>query len=550
MIWGYNIGGHIEDLPLDLDKTSDGIILSSTTNNNIKGLRKYGHNGNLLWQFDLFENLPKGEGSEYVFLESAVDENDNVYSLLRLDEPTAVINGITFHNGISVIKFDKNGNVIWSEKVSSNVSNIEANLLYNNGEVFVIGTFSLPITINDQIKLKSQQYYDCNSFIWRDGIDYYIAKFDSTGNLMDAISFGTEYHDHIVSAAIDSSSNIYFTGGSGFHSCTTRYTHITKFNSNLKLEWEKEISKEENGSQLIYPSNIYYSDLSNKLYLWGYNFQAIIHDDYNIPTSPCYIRGERIGANLMEFDNSGNFIKYRHYANCTVNDIWQVGGNVTLDTINKAGIAENGDELIILSSIRGSMKFDNGVFNSTYIITQYNEFFWDENLFLMTVNKNDFSSKFIARLPGEDDNKGPISIDNPNKIILDSTNLYISASFVCNPIYVFGSPVYNNSGNNDSDILIAKVDFSDALSNASEYSNPDFYIYPNPADNFIFFKPSSLNISKAQIYSLTGSLIKEYELNTNIEKLDISELTNGVYFIKLIDLNNKVLIRKIIINNQ
>jgi hypothetical protein len=94
--------------------------------------------------------------------------------------------------------------------------------------------------------------------------------------------------------------------------------------------------------------------------------------------------------------------------------------------------------------------------------------------------------------------------------------------------------------------LISKVNLENVLSNNNDFSYTDFNIYPNPANKFIFFKSSTEDISKVEVYSLTGSLIKELELNTNIEKLNISGLANGLYLIKLISFNNHTSVRKIL----
>jgi len=550
--WAYNIGGHIEDKPIDLDKTSDGIVLTTTTSLDSKGLHKYDSNGQLLWQFDFFESLPLGEYSKYNFLATEIDGNDHIYTLLNFNEKTIEINGITIYNGVSLLKIDEKGDLIWSEKISTMVSRTEISLLFKNDAIFIVGIYEDAISINNDISLTSRLYWDCVSDIYRYGTDYYMAKFDPDGNLVDAASFGEEYDDKLVSAVIDEDSNIYFTGGSNFHGlCSTIYMHITKYNSNFELIWKNEISKEENGSQLIYPSNMYYSEASEKLYLWAYTMGEVIHDDYNIPESPCASRSDAVGAgaNLFEFDSeTGDFVKYRHYPSCTGNYVWGFGGTQNPASINKAGIAESGDKLVILSSIHGSMEFDNGTFESTHLISIYDEFIWDENLFLMQVNKNDFSSDFITKFPGEKDNEYPESIDNPNELIVASSGLYMSASFECNPIHVFGSSISNNSGNNDSDTLIAKINLEKVLSSKDETPLLNFTIYPNPTQEFIFFESSTEEISSVKIYSITGKLIQQIEPNSRFEKLDISQLTSGLYFIEFKSIENHTSTKKIFIN--
>jgi hypothetical protein len=559
MYWGHNIGGHIGDIPMDLDKTSDGVLLTTSTSLESKGLHKYDSNGNLLWQFDFFESLPNGEYSNYNFLKSEVDENDNIYTLLNFQESSTDINGITINNGISLLKIDSNGNLIWSEKISASISGNEINLLYKNNTLFVLGNFLGNPIINNNISLTSQQYWDCYSLIYRYGIDYYIAKFDLTGNLVDAKSFGTEYNDHVVSAAIDNNSNIYFTGGSEFHGgCSTRYTHITKYNENLEFQWEKEISKEENGSQLLYPTNIYYSETSNKLYLWGYNVGEVSNIDYIIPDAAS-CDGIEVGipsANILEFNaQDGIFSKHRQYPNCTTNPVWQIGGTVSPIISNKSGIYEHGEKLIILSSICGTMELDNTNVTSTF----YTAFgpnneplkINDENLFLMWVDKGNFESHLITKFEESPNSQPGVAIDNPGALIGVNHNIYLSASFKASPsLNVLGNNISNNSGNNDSDVLITKINLENVLSTNDESSFVNFNIYPNPANDFIFFKKTNRETLRIKIYSLTGSIIKELELGPENDKLDISELVNGLYLFKLISFNNQVTIKKILINNH
>ena len=68
------------------------------------------------------------------------------------------------------------------------------------------------------------------------------------------------------------------------------------------------------------------------------------------------------------------------------------------------------------------------------------------------------------------------------------------------------------------------------------YSNPTtFKIYPNPTKDFLFIDTSISKISKIEIYSIIGSLVLSKKLTTtnSTEKLDISKLPNGVYFLKI-----------------
>jgi glucuronoarabinoxylan endo-1,4-beta-xylanase len=69
-------------------------------------------------------------------------------------------------------------------------------------------------------------------------------------------------------------------------------------------------------------------------------------------------------------------------------------------------------------------------------------------------------------------------------------------------------------------------------------------IYPNPAKTEIFIELKSSN-STASIYDSKGSLIRSgLKMTSGKNRIDISALTSGVYFIELSDENNKVFTHK------
>ncbi|MEC5174832.1 T9SS type A sorting domain-containing protein [Chryseobacterium nepalense] len=71
-------------------------------------------------------------------------------------------------------------------------------------------------------------------------------------------------------------------------------------------------------------------------------------------------------------------------------------------------------------------------------------------------------------------------------------------------------------------------------------------IYPNPAKTEIFIELKSSN-STASIYDSKGSLIRSgLKMTSGKNRIDVSALTSGVYFIELSDENNKVFTHKFI----
>ena len=59
------------------------------------------------------------------------------------------------------------------------------------------------------------------------------------------------------------------------------------------------------------------------------------------------------------------------------------------------------------------------------------------------------------------------------------------------------------------------------------------YIYPNPAQNVIYVYYNDDNAIKAHIYNVLGQQLKETTLTKEVNTIDIQELLDGVYFLKI-----------------
>jgi hypothetical protein len=80
-----------------------------------------------------------------------------------------------------------------------------------------------------------------------------------------------------------------------------------------------------------------------------------------------------------------------------------------------------------------------------------------------------------------------------------------------------------------------------------------FSVYPNPANDFLKIQLPNYESGESvrvQIYNSIGHLVFETELSISDkeEAINISEFENGVYFIKLIDKQNKILVKKLVVS--
>jgi hypothetical protein len=64
-------------------------------------------------------------------------------------------------------------------------------------------------------------------------------------------------------------------------------------------------------------------------------------------------------------------------------------------------------------------------------------------------------------------------------------------------------------------------------------------IFPNPTTDFVSVNDESDRVNKLEFYNLTGRQMKAFAV-TRGEKYSISELPDGVYFVRLIDKNNRI----------
>ncbi len=73
-----------------------------------------------------------------------------------------------------------------------------------------------------------------------------------------------------------------------------------------------------------------------------------------------------------------------------------------------------------------------------------------------------------------------------------------------------------------------------------------FEVFPNPSNSWISVS-NSTKVSKIEIYNELSELMFNTNLPTS-EKINLVNLKNGIYFIKILDINNNIYFKKLIIN--
>ena len=81
---------------------------------------------------------------------------------------------------------------------------------------------------------------------------------------------------------------------------------------------------------------------------------------------------------------------------------------------------------------------------------------------------------------------------------------------------------------------------------ANDFIEPTVSLYPNPSNELININFDEDQLSKLELYDITGKLLFKKELNTNTFALNIANYPSGTYLVKVYNQNNASLNKKII----
>lgn len=104
---------------------------------------------------------------------------------------------------------------------------------------------------------------------------------------------------------------------------------------------------------------------------------------------------------------------------------------------------------------------------------------------------------------------------------------------------------HKTGGNGGNGKLVIAYEIYTGISIEKTGDSDMISVFPNPAFDKLFIQPNGISISKIEIVDLSGKLVfSQSQINQN-ESLDISELANGIYFVKAYT-TNKLLTTKLI----
>ena len=130
---------------------------------------------------------------------------------------------------------------------------------------------------------------------------------------------------------------------------------------------------------------------------------------------------------------------------------------------------------------------------------------------------------------------------NGNAIATTQTNSYTDANVTAGVTYAYAVKTVCTGGESD---LSSTVNGA-TTTGISGYENSEVRIYPNPAHNVLNIEGD--NLKEAAIYSAIGTLVQKTEVTGKAVTLNVSGLTKGIYFVKIITNEGNISTRKVVI---
>jgi hypothetical protein len=486
---------------------------------------------------------------------------------------TVIHNSMNNGYEIFIVKYDKNGNILWVQSPGG-ASNGQAWAVTvdNDSNIIVGGCFTADSISFGSLTLHNQ-YWPTH--------DNFVVKFNASGNPIWARSSGSMYDDVLRSLCTDTLGNVYITGvlernPAIFDSITINNINqndlfIAKYDANGAIQWVKTAGEYDNelGTSITSDAegNIlftgYFSSrklifdndtLTNLFYNNGYSsdiFAIKCNTNGNVLWAKSF-GGERWGSgNSIKADLSGNvyvtgdFHGWMYFYGDTLqaidsagygdiflvkydingNPLWAMHAGSYDDDTGLSLAVDHSNSVIIAGSVGATCIFDTAtVSGAAFYITKYSS---SGSIIWVKSKVNGYSNSINS-----------LAIDNQDNILV--------AGEYGQDIVLGLDTLHGNS--NYTDVLIAKLSIITGIDEI-KLASKIIYIYPNPAHNTFTISLPALAGSTVNchlsIYDVTGRVVHEQKIQSQLSTVNC-QLSAGVYFVKVSD-GEKGIVQKLII---
>ncbi len=265
---------------------------------------KQNNSGDLLWlkEFPYDGGISADIGTQlyidtirsYLYITGELD-----FNLIIPGETTLTPAG---SGSIFIVKFDLNGNYVWSVQEDFDGDELSITVDYA-GNVILTGVFSGTITIGGT-ELISEGYDDT-----------FVAKYDADGNFLWAFGAGGEWIEYNLISSTDTMNNIYITGEFISENITIDETEITllegdgnivfaKIDPDGNVEWVKSYANSNHSwhDGLCWPTGII-TDINGSSYIKGWHGDSTYFGDIMLTSIGYYFN-----KFITKIDNNGDVL--------------------------------------------------------------------------------------------------------------------------------------------------------------------------------------------------------------------------------------------------
>lgn len=398
--------------------------------------------------------------------------------------------------------------------------------------------------------------------------DGFIAKYDTSGNVIWAKKMGGGDVDFYNNITADPNGNIVATGSFLSSSVSIGNTSLTNtdnlndlfvvsYDTSGTFNWVKkyggfcssqnaDITCDASGNIAItgfyFNSNIYFGNVAVTN---AGDLDAFIAL-YNSAGSLIWAKGvgsidEEFG-NAVAFDQNGNVIfggvfksqvltiDTNNLSNSGLNDVFMTSYSPSgsVNWAKKYGSIDDETIVEICIDTLGNI-YTAGNYKSPFL-------FWDaDSVYNVGMNDMLFNKFDSAGNHLWAKTTGGSGIDGPSCLAIDdSGNLYTTGWFYNNVINLDGN-IFNNLGS--ADIFVGKIGYLPTGIPSSAISS-EVNVYPNPSYDKLYLKTNATNPDKSLVlYDMFGRVLKEIKLTSIVTEIERDELASGMYILEVHEKN-------------
>ena len=317
----------------DFDPGPDQHLLNQNLYGVSPFVAKYDTAGNFIWARTFNSGGVLGEfGLSHLFLTTAVCTKQDEYYVIGSFKDTIDFDpGLNSHNMISkgevvlcILKLSTDGKFVWAKQhPGSQFDWLLSGDIDSNDEIVLAGSFSNTISFNritDTLRFTSHH----------GSTDIFVAKFDTTGNVLWANQFGSINYDYLKKLKIDANDNIITMTYNGDSMdidpsqnmfILSQGNAISKFDSSGRLIWAKRFLEDHKGSMIDFAT-----DFDNNIYATGgFNDSVSVNPDN--PQDKIYPKGHT-DFFILKLDQYG---AYNWSVSITSNSVYKLANAITID---------------------------------------------------------------------------------------------------------------------------------------------------------------------------------------------------------------------------